>query len=397
MKLVDFPMIIVCIVLIYTPVGCISIFEPVGVQPRAGILVVEGMIMETGTTVQLSKTVQTGEKLTVINYEDLNRAIIHVIDESNNVIAVAERQIEDGVATPGAYIVNNSFSFKPGMKYALDLQVEGKHYRSAYLSPVHTPAIDEISWQLNDDRSIDIFVSTHDPENKTNYYRWSFEEDWEIRSNLFTYYRYDPETDEVISIDLNKDSRYYCWASDHSKSLLIASSVKYTDVGIKNHKIHSFQPGNSRYSYLYSILVRQYGLEEEAWMYFDNLQRNMDESSSIFAPQPSEKTGNIQCLSDPDETVIGYITASEVATYRLYIPMAELQLNNLEDQYNCSELEDEDLLREIRAKGPAYAFLFINLGIINVNPYDFRSIECLDCTRRGGIKTKPDFWPNDHQ
>jgi len=383
-------------VLSYFLASCISVFEPVGVEHRAGILVVEGMITETGTTIQLSRTVQTGEKLTVINFEDLNRAIIHVIDESNNVIAIAERQIEDGVSTPGAYIVNDSFSFIPGMKYALDIQFDGKHYRSAYVSPVHTPAIDEVSWKLNDDHSIDIFVSTHDPENKTNYYRWSFEEDWEIRASLLTYYRYDPETDEVIYLDLNRDSRYYCWASDHSKSLLLASSVKYTDVTIKNYKIHSFQPGNSRYSYLYSILVRQYGLEEEAWLYFDNLQRNMDESSSIFAPQPSEKTGNIQCLSDPDETVIGYITASEVATCRLYIPMAELQFNNLEDQYNCSEL-DIDLLREIRPKGPAYAFLFMNLGIINVNPYDFRSIECLDCTRRGGIKTKPAFWPNDHQ
>ena len=88
-------------------VRCISIFEPVGIESKEGMLVVEGMILETGTTIQLSRTVKTGEKLTVINYEDLNRAIIGVIDEGDNVIAVAERQITDGISTPGTYIVNH--------------------------------------------------------------------------------------------------------------------------------------------------------------------------------------------------------------------------------------------------------------------------------------------------
>ena len=375
--------------------GCVSIYEPVGVEDRAGILVVEGMIMETGATVQLSRTVQTGEKVSALAFRDVNNATIHIIDGENQIIAAADQQIIDGTPTPGFYVVNDSFSFAPGMKYALDIQLGGKHYRSAYISPVHTPAIDEVSWQLNDDHSMDILVSTHDPENKIKYYRWSFEEDWEIRAKILTYYRYDPETDEVIRQDVNIDNRYYCWDSDHSKSLLLASSVKYTEAAIRNHKIHSFQPGDSRYSYLYSIFVRQYGLEEEAYLYFDNLQRNMDESSSIFSPQPSEITGNIQCLSDPDEIVIGFITASEVTTYRLYIPMAELQFTNLEDQYNCAPLTDDDLAG-IKG-GPPHAYFYMLLGVISLNPYDYRPLGCLDCTFRGGIKTKPDFWPNDHQ
>ena len=365
-------------------VSCISSFDPAGLQERAGLLVVEGMILEEGTTIQLSRTVKMNDALAFADY--VNNASIHIIDEGHNIIAVAEQQIVNGSYIPGRYIVNDSISFMPGMKYALEMQIDGKLYRSAFLSPVHTPEIDEVTWQINDDNNIDIFVSTHDPDNLTNYFRWDFDENWEIRSPLFWESRYDPTTRTLIPQSIAGDNRYYCWASDHSKSLLIASTARYAETVIKNHKIHSFESGTSRYSYLYSISVKQYGLDNEAYLYFENLQRNLDESGSIFAPQPSEKAGNIQCLSDPEETVIGYVFATKATTYRLYIPMVQLNLTGLEDQYTC--IYEQSDPPDIET---AYTW---GLGLYGEG---YASLTCLDCTRRGGAKNKPDFWPNDHQ
>ena len=392
-KLFDIPMNIVYTVLIYMLSSCISLFDPPeGMKDRTGILVVEGVILEEGTTITLGRTIKLGEELSQFYlFEDINNAIIHVIDENHNIVAVARQAYNWG-----SYTVNERFSFVPDMKYALDIQTtDNKHYQSSFVTPVHTPDIDELTWQINEDQSIDIFVSTHDPENRTNYFRWDFEEDWEIRSSRIGSFRYDPVTQSVIPHNYNiRDNRYYCWASDHSKSLLFASSVNYTDAAIKNHKIHSFQPESSRYSYLYSILVRQYGLDQEACLYFENLQRNMDESGSIFAPQPTEKSGNIQCLSDPEEMVIGYIAVSEVKTCRLFIPMAELQLNDLEDRYRCSDVPD--IL--FNNRDAAFAFYY-GYGILSETDrgYEYAMLKCLDCTYRGGTKTKPAFWPNDHQ
>ena len=370
--------------------NCISDFEvPGDLKDMSDVLVVEGVILEEGTRIFLSRTVKLNETLTQSYlFENVNNASISIIDEGANVMAVAEQY------EWGRYVVKEKFSFAPNMKYALDIRVAGKHYRSAFSTPLNTPGIDEISRQINDDNSIDIMVTTHEPNNETLYCLWSFEENWEVRSRYNTLLRYDFQADEVLPQRLNGDNRYYCWASDLSKSLLLASSEKYRDAVIKDHKIHTLQPGNSRYSYLYSINVSQYRIDKEASLYFNNLQRNIDESGSLFAPQPSEITGNIQCLTDPDEIVVGYIFASKPATSRLFIPMAELNLNILEDRSECIEGGQQP--------DPRTAYIW-GYGIYDVDErgnYLYISRRCVDCTQRGlgnPTKNKPAFWPNDHQ
>jgi hypothetical protein len=366
--------------------GCISAFEaPEDMKDMSGVLVVEGVILEEGTKITLSRTVALSEEFSDFYlFDNVNNAIIHVIDEGNNIVAVAAQEYNWG-----SYIVNENFSFVPGMKYALDIRIGDKHYQSAFSAPESTPEIDSVSWKLNDDKSIEIMVSTHTPNNETLYCLWSFEENWEIRSHYFAPLKYDPILQILIPQSLTGDNIFYCWAKGYSQSLLLASTEKYREAVIKDHKIHQLQPGNSRYSYLYSILVRQYQVNREASLYFENLQRNIDESGSLFAPQPSEMTGNIRCLSDPNEYVIGYVFASKQATSRLLIPMAELSLNNFDDTnlFLCSDIKS--FISPMDAYYQGYR-------IISENG-DYAFLTCVDCTSRGGTKTKPDFWPNDHQ
>ena len=382
--------VIVHTVLIYMLSSCISAYEAVDLEDMSGLLVVEGVILEEGTKITLYRTVRLNESLTGYVFEGVNFATIHIIDEANNVVAVAE---QEGNGKP--YFVKDKFSFVPGMKYALDIDVFWKHYRSAFVEPVNTPAIDSVSWSLNGDNSIDIMVSTHSLDNQTLYCLWDYKEDWEIRSRYRANLRYDPITKTVIPQSLTGDNRYYCWASDHSKSLLLASSEKYSDAIIKDHKIHTLKPGNSRYSYLYSILVSQYGLDREASIYFNNLQRNIDDSGSLFAPQPSEITGNIRCISDPDEIAIGYVFASKAATSRIYIPMAELGLDEYEDRVRCEQSSDFNSVEE------AYMFGYEITSEISSGRYNYITRSCVDCMARGMFgntkKTKPDFWPNEHR
>ena len=373
-----------CFVLTCLLSGCISAFEHAGIKElEVSILVVEGIILEEGTTIYLSVPNKINDRRN--HFAGVSDAVIHIIDEGYNIVAVARESV------PGTYIADEKFIFTPEMKYALDIRIDNKHYQSAFVAPVNTPAIDEVSWTLNEDKSIDIMVSTHDFGNETLYCLWSFKEDWEIRSPYSTHLRYEPDSDKLIPQSLLGDNRYYCWASDSSRSLLLASTDKLEYATIKNQKIHRLEPPDSRYSYLYSIEVSQYNLNREAAFYYDNLRRNRDEVGGLFAPQPSEKPGNIRCLSDADEIVIGYIAVSKKATTRIFIPMAELYLNYLEDQpFNCENSIDFP-------QGPKYAYnSSFGFGFYN-DPYAYKSLPCVDCTRRGGTKTKPDFWPNDHQ
>jgi len=383
------------------PTGCTVPFEPQGVKDTGGILVVEGMILEKGTTVKLSRTVGIyTESDPGMKY--VYNADIKVIDDANNIVAVAELQNTYGIAG-SVYEVNDEITFTPETKYALLIQIGEKKYQSAFVTPVITPEIDEITWQQKTDKSMDIMISTHDPENQTEYYLWSFVEDWEIRAMYFGTHRYDPSTKEVIEqSEFTANNRYYCWDSDKSKSLILGTSDKFTESTIKNHVIHNFPTNNSRFSYLYSILVRQYGIGREAYLYLDNLRKNIELSGSVFAPVLSEIRGNITCINNPDEPVAGYIVATKEVTKRIYINMALIEG---EDTYDCYPEVDQYHMIISGQKRSYYAWeledaWYAGMGIFYLDPfseiYHHLITRCVDCTLRGGTKSKPDFWPNDH-
>jgi len=128
------------------------------------------------------------------------------------------------------------------------------------------------------------------------------------------------------------------------------------------------------------------------------------EISCTFAPQPVDKAGNIQCLTNPDETVVGYISVSKETTCRIYIPMAELELNRFQDfaiDVNCTAYSIGlfHSFTGVRPE-PRYAYYYWRRGYYDGDRpgyYSFAPLFCVDCTFRGGTKTKPDFWPNDQQ
>jgi len=366
-------------------------FDPQGMKATEGILVVEGMIMETGTSIKLSRTVSimnTSSDSIPADLRNVYDALVQIIDDDNNIIAIADPHI---INERSVYVVSDEIKFAYGSKYALDIIVGEKHYKSAFVSPVKTPEIDEIIWKQNPDGSMDIMVSTHDPNNEIEYYRWEFEEDWEIRSILLGQLRYVFSTNEVIAqSQFTSNNRYYCWASNKSKSFILGTSERLTGTTIKNKVIQSFQTNNTRFSYLYSILIRQYGLDKESYTYFENLQKNIDQSGSLFSPLFNEIRGNIVCISHPEETVIGYITASNENTKRLFINMEKIWGEGKDDceftrRYGINELQN------------MYAAGYNIMYLANPGSYLCAPVRCLDCTLRGGTKNKPDFWPNDHQ
>ena len=382
--------------------GCISEYHPVGVLDTAGILVVDGLIIDNGQTViQLSRTVKMADQIQTESVYVQN-AQIQLIDESNSIIAVAEPQIVDGSRVPGMYVINDVISFNAGMKYALDIRIGNSHYQSDFVSPVHTPEIDEVTWSINEDQSMDIMVSTHDPTNRTQYFFWRFDEVWEFTAALYANNRYDPVTRTVIPQSLSGDNRYYCWNYDNSKSLLYSSSDRLSETVVKDKKIHHIPANNPRFCFLYSILVKQYGLDKEAYDYFENLQRNVDKTGSLFSPQPTEKEGNIQCLSNPDEPVIGYIAIAKEVTYRLFIDVEKLNLFRHENICSTDPTPEGEQAgeiipsRTIRDIASAYDSGLGIYQVLGASRYRCFMLRCVDCTVSGGTKNKPDFWPNDH-
>jgi hypothetical protein len=262
----------------------------------------------------------------------------------------------------------------------------GRKYETPFLKTVNTPPIDSVTWQ--EQQNVDIFVHTHDPTNATPYYRWDFTETWEYRSwyESFAYFKdgqlIDRKPDEMV---------YQCWRTRQSGNVILANTLALTENRISFQPLISIVRPEERLSVRYSILVRQYGLTKEAYEFWNILRKNTELTGSLFDPQPSQLPGNIICLDDPNERVIGFVSAGKQVSKRIFIRNGDLRTSwPKEDQaLFCVALTgttDEMIvaLKQDTTLAPAY---FITGGGLAI-----AKKRCTDCTLNGGVNVKPGFW-----
>ncbi len=111
----------------------------------------------------------------------------------------------------------------------------------------------------------------------------------------------------------------------------------------------------------------------------------------MYTRQPYQIQGNIINPQNPDEVVLGYFLVAGVEEQRVFVNRLPETYNYYFDVCTLDEAESEmtksfwrDLSYGIRWN---YDKLFhYNGAIYLVNP------PCIDCTMRGGVNVKPDFW-----
>jgi hypothetical protein len=150
----------------------------------------------------------------------------------------------------------------------------------------------------------------------------------------------------------------------------------------------------------YSILVRQYALPAEAYQFYQNVLKNTEQLGSIFDALPSQINGNIHCLTNPAEPVIGYLTVTNVQTKRIFIPTSDLTSHILTIYPCVCELDTATYRNEHGINTIAIDLLeqpITNIPLWGIGPnlppeaYAYSTILCVDCTIRGTTK-KPSFW-----
>lgn len=81
---------------------------------------------------------------------------------------------------PGTYTLG-AVAYSENEKFRLHIRTKnGKEYISLFVPAMQTPFIDSVTYRVSPDKTgVQINVNTHDPLNKTRFYRWNFEETWE--------------------------------------------------------------------------------------------------------------------------------------------------------------------------------------------------------------------------
>ena len=374
--------------------GCQKPYLPHVVAVSGNYLVVEGVI-NTGsdsTSIRLSRTVQLSSTAQV--KPELGATVTVLTDAPGNYpLSSAGKGYYTG---PG---LNVNSSAKYGLKI---VTADGKTYRSDMVVAKNSPPIDSVYYRVQSD-GIKIYVDTHDSSNGTNYYRWDYKETYEIHPafNSYVYFTQIP-FDTVLNRSL-ADQVYSCWLYNTSSDIILNSSAKLARDVIANNQVTAIASTSEKVRVRYSILVKQYALTADAFHYYEQLRKNTERLGSIFDAQPSELPGNIHCVTNPGEAVIGYLTAGTPAQSRKFIDKRFLPAWRSSTPYDECMLDSLLFKRRVDGSIINEVQLYIYAGtLMPLSPiqrpgspiilgYTASSPECVDCTLRGSNK-QPSFW-----
>jgi len=386
----NFKIIICCATVMMLLVCCKQEYIPPINEENANLLVVEGFlnsgqgptIIRLSRSVGLSDTTQKKVELGAnVNVEGEDGSNFTLAGNTNGEYSIAQLSL-----------VNN-------VKYRLRIRTkDGKEYASDFVPIKLTPPIDSITWQ-RESEGIRLYVNTHDPQNATKYYQWEFEETWEFRSAYYSSLKYVRDnTNKIIALvfrypDRNVDTTITkCWKTLNSTSIIIGSSENLA-TDIIYLPFHFIEQGSEKLSVLYSINLKQYAVSHEKYLFLQKMKKNTEQTGSLFDAQPSQLSGNIHCLTAPNESVIGYIEISQEKTQRIFI--SHTQVSDWRFDQGCAQYEIDNHLDSIAKYGaeltPTYpTVLDAAGGVVKFNGAS--DVKCVDC-RIGRTNQKPPFWP----
>ncbi len=364
--------------------GCKVPYDPPVNSSRDHYLVVEGFINsnEVPTYIKLTRTRNITSHDTA-SYITETGAHVVIEDDQNNEYPLYE-------TGNGNY--SAEYNLNTSNEYRLHIITKDqKEYLSDFVVCKKSPPIDTIGWKFKDG-NVQIFANTHDPGNNTTFYRWNYTETWEFHSQYYSTVVYNRATKKV---DDRTVPVYICYDTQNSTNILLGSSAKLKEDVIYQAPLVLIPNHDKRIDVLYSIMVTQYGLDSAAYNYWNAMKSNTENVGSIFDSQPNQTTGNIHCVSNPSEQVIGYIGAGSSQHERIFISNSDMP-SDWTLKKSCQEKDVPNIPDSLDFYFGANQYIpyLPDYGLGSPFPIGYFSATstCVDCTLSGS-PDKPSFWP----
>lgn len=365
-------------------ISCKKPYQPETITTDYKYLVVEGTISPGDSTFfKLSRTTPVNKATPTPEL----KAIVTIEDEQSNSYLVKETG--NGTYSASSYNLDNA------KKYRLRIKTSaGKTYLSDFVPVKNSPPIDSIGFIAQSD-ALQLYANTHDATGNTRYYRWEFSEAWVFNALYFSNYVSDGK--QLLSRSFTQ-LIHQCYTNDLSATVSLGSTAQLTQDKVYQDVINTIPSSSEKISIRYSILVKQYALTVDAYSFWSNIKKNTEDLGSIFDAQPTELKGNIHNVSDPTEAVIGYVSAGNVQSKRVFINRSELPKSwQLIYPYPCqvdtAKFSSNQVTTILIPNKPISAITidqaFDTMGM-NIG-YLYSDRQCADCTVRG-VTTPPLFW-----
>ncbi|CAL2082932.1 conserved hypothetical protein [Tenacibaculum sp. 190524A05c] len=356
-------------------------------------------------TVELSRTIPIDS--TELSPE--KSAFVSLVDDLGTTYNFTET--EDGI-----YTSINSFGADPARSYTLSIQTNnGQRYNSTTEKLPENSNIDDIRASVeNDDIEgpfIAFKVNATGNSSDGSYYRYEYDETYKIKSFVWSPFRIrilsniSPYDFDYIPKDPDIYGEGFCYTSDTSNSILITETKTLSQDQVSGFTVRKVPLQSYIVGQRYSILLKQYVLNQNTYDYYTLLDKFSDPSDIFTQTQVGNIPSNITSENNPTtDLVIGFFEVSSITSKRFFFNRTDIT-DAYYDNYTDSSLCDE-------FPNPAFNDGFGNspfLELLNTHifyneppgglggspsgggPYQLILKQCGDCSHLGSV-IEPDFW-----
>lgn len=351
--------------------SCVALYTP-DINETSEMMVVQGMITDQNErdTIRLTRSYPMGY---VREARPVSGANVSVSDNLGNVTKLQE-------VISGIYVTPAGFRGTVGRFYKLHITgVKNRTYESDPMELKPVPAIDSLYYnkividpptEFNKGTdACQIYLDTHDPLGNSRWFRWNFTETWLFRLDF-------------------QIANSVCWINENSHNIDIKSTAEFSGADIRRHPVTYISNASDRLKLRYSILVNQFSLNEDEYLYWEKVQNIMKNVGGLYDMIPASLPNNLRCIEDPEETVLGYFSVSARSSKRIFI---QDEFAGIIDTYaSCIAGSSRDPLPPSNV--PFWILLIHPCSLPCTGYFEYTTRkECTDCTLRGTSK-RPDFW-----
>jgi len=405
-------------------VGCVETFDfESEIESFESVLVVEATITNEfkNQRVLLSRTsALKGENGAIPEKE----AVVIVKNKTSSFTFIE--------SNPGEYRSIDPFSVEEHMEYHIEIKTsDGNMYSSKKMElppvvPIENLYI-ERGYNENEDDGVLVLIDIANSTDKTQYYRYEYEETYKIiapwyspteliprdvqfpfrLSEVFPTLDEDLVIDYLVEIKLRDQQEQICYNTLKSNSIILTDSNSLVENELEQFKIHFVNRNNYIISHRYTVLVKQYVLSKETYSYYETLKNFSNSKSVLTEHQTGYIQGNLVSLTNSQEKVIGFFDVASVNEKRIFFNYSDLFPDEFRPPYaiNCDDFFIPGLIVEdldhnvissplIDALDAGYQFYIDNeegFSIFESGPFILVLEPCGDCTVLGS-NSVPEFW-----
>jgi hypothetical protein len=329
-------------------------------------------------------------------------ANVYVTDSDNTVY-----EFDEDV---DSYVSKSEFKALPGKTYQLNIITkDGKSYSSTpetltTESEVHiTPTVQT----TNGEKGVQIDVSSFDPNNKSKFYRFEYEEtykvvapQWSPDNFILAPYLTNGNPDFLVVPRIGETR--ICYTTKKTDDIILKNNAGLSEDRI-NFPIRFISIKDPILGERYSIVVRQYVQNLASYTYYKTLKDLSISKSILSQTQTGFNYGNLTSNDNTKEKIVGYFEVSSVSSERIFFKFRDIfpLETNLPPYFTDCVFESN--LYCFKAKGCGgenivshinsvnFAF-YMKVGKKNQLPsYIFVTAACGDCTKISS-NIKPLFW-----